>query len=223
MEHTDQSSIMFEFIEACGLDGCPLCRLAVRTSDRYFDILAYENTNDIGVRNELRASRGFCNRHAWQYAEHHDGLGTAIVYRDVLRDLLRGVPAADGVSPLGELAKFVQRWLDPDGSRAHARLLKHLASHGSCIACRREETTCNDVLDALSHRMKDPNVTAAVAASTGLCRSHLALALPRVRQPTARTALLAAHRTAWTRARVRVADGAVAPGVSLLAGTMEST
>jgi len=223
MMRTDQSSIMYEFIEACGLEGCPVCRLAVRTSDRYFDILAYENTNDIDVRNELRASRGFCNRHAWQYAEHHDSLGAAIVYRDVLRSLLRDMPDTHGERPFHGIRKAVQRWLDPDGSRAHTQLLHHLAPHGRCIACRREETTCNDVIDVLSHRVQEPSMASAFADSAGLCQRHLAVALPRVRRPDARVALLAAQQKAWLRARERVASGAAAPGVAILAGNTEPT
>ena len=63
--------------------------MELTTVHRYLDGLSYENVNDVEVRATLRAARGFCAHHAWQFLDvTHDSLGAAIIYRDVLGTIL---------------------------------------------------------------------------------------------------------------------------------------
>src|ERR1700680_2907517 len=91
-----RDSTAFEVREALTQAGCPVCRLAVRSVGKWLATVAYEGVNDIELRNELRAARGFCNVHAHRWLnEVHSVLGTAIVYEDLLKASLRELDAAE--------------------------------------------------------------------------------------------------------------------------------
>src|ERR1700694_4411303 len=87
-----RDSTAFEVREALDQAGCAVCRLAVRSVDRWLASVAYDQINDIDLRARLRAARGLCNAHAhrWQ-REVHSVLGTAILYQDLLTSALREV------------------------------------------------------------------------------------------------------------------------------------
>jgi uncharacterized protein DUF6062 len=75
----------FEVREALALPGCAVCRLSLRSVSRLIGSMAYEQVNDVGLRQELRQAGGFCNTHAHQWLEQaRSVLGTALIYRDVL-------------------------------------------------------------------------------------------------------------------------------------------
>lgn len=217
MARPGRSTIFFELLDACARDGCPVCRLALRSVERFFDSLTYENTNDPGIRAELRASRGFCNRHAWQYAEWRDGLGAAIIYRDVLREVLREVDGAPD-EPMELLARAAEQLLDPSRNRDRDRLLRALTPARPCLVCQQEGATSRNALDALLRRLDEPGVASTLAGSAGLCRHHLRVAMSMARREAQRTPLVEAQRAAWARLRDRVAAGDVAAGAAALAG-----
>jgi len=218
MARPGRSTIFFELLDACTRAGCPVCRLTLRSVARFFDSLAYENTNDPGIRAELRASRGFCNRHAWQYAEQRDSLGTAIIYRDILRDVLRDASGASD-EPIDRLARAAGQLLsnDPDG-RDRDRLLRAMVPRRPCMACAQEDTTGRDAVDALLQRLDEPDVVPALEGSAGLCRHHLHAALRLARRTEQRRRLVEAQRSAWTRLRDQVAAGDAKAGAAALAG-----
>ena len=96
-----RDSTSFEVREALGQDGCPVCRLAVRSVGRWLASVAYDQINDIELRNTLRAARGFCNVHAHRWLREVRGvLGTAILYQDFLGAAL----PTDGCSRAENLA-----------------------------------------------------------------------------------------------------------------------
>jgi hypothetical protein len=74
----------------------------------YLDALFYEQVNDVDVRRKLRASRGFCNWHAWQSRQiASSALGIAIIANDLiteemarLDDLLHGAGLGRPRQPL---------------------------------------------------------------------------------------------------------------------------
>ena len=96
---TEKSFTYFALLEAFDKEGCPVCRFMAEYSLRYLDALIYEQVNDVDVRRKLRASRGFCNWHAWQARDiASSALGVAIMAKDLiseemtrLDELLRGV------------------------------------------------------------------------------------------------------------------------------------
>ncbi len=139
----------FEVRDALRQPGCPVCRLALGAVWRYLDALAYENVNDYTVREQLRRSWGFCNRHAWQYLEDvRDLLGTAIIYRDLIRSNGPTAGRPGGLTPRAE-----------------------------CPVCAVRDRTARHALETLVRYRDDAEIADGLAASDGLCAHHAARAL----------------------------------------------
>jgi hypothetical protein len=157
-----RDSTAFEVREALGQPGCPVCRLAVRSVGRWLASMAYDQVNDVDLRNELRAARGFCNVHAHRWlAEVHSVLGTAIVYEDLLKASLRELDAEN-----------VQR-----GGLWRAILGGQGADVGNCPACRAQTEAEERFLTALLATVAaEPR---ALDGSEGVCLRHVRAALRR--------------------------------------------
>lgn len=140
--------------------GCSRCELELTTVNRYLDGLSYENVNDVQVRAELRAARGFCNHHAWQFVDvARDNLGTALIYRDVLGTLLAELrPIAEGGVGSRLIGLLSRTSLQAD--LAVAQVVRGLLPNGPCPACQAFAT-------ALATRGY---------GSEGLCLPHFRLA-----------------------------------------------
>src|ERR1700694_2881225 len=150
-----RDSTAFEVREALDQAGCPVCRLAVRSVDRWLASLAYDQINDVALRTQLRAARGFCNAHAhrWQ-REVHSVLGTAILFQDLLTASLREDNGDRG-----------PRW----GTRGRA--------NRECLACRTQKKAEERYLAALlATAAAEPQ---ALAASEGVCVRHMRAAQRR--------------------------------------------
>ena len=160
-------ALYFDLIDACAETGCPVCRLSLKSTRRYLDGVMYEYVNDPGARDDLRAARGYCNKHAWWLTEIHGAsLGVAIVYEDILRSV---AGAVEGV---------------PDGHKARARaeeLLKRLRPAGECPACTHRDTKEGHVLNTLLKHIHDERLAAALKTSSGLCLPHLVRAVELVK------------------------------------------
>jgi hypothetical protein len=75
----------FVLRDALGQEGCPVCRLVNEGSRRFLDTLLYESVTDPFVRARIRASRGFCNWHAWMLPNAFSPQsGIAAIHEDVL-------------------------------------------------------------------------------------------------------------------------------------------
>jgi hypothetical protein len=150
-----RDSTSFEVREALELSGCPLCRLVLRSVGRWLTSVAYEQVNDIELRDRLRAAHGFCNVHAHRWLrEVGNVLGTAIVYQDLLTAGLRELD--------GENIQRGQRWraiLGGQGSDAPA-----------CPACAAQAEAEERYLTALLATLAaEPQ---ALGDSEGLCLRH---------------------------------------------------
>jgi len=159
---TPRDSTAFEVREALAQPGCPVCRLAVRSVGRWLASVAYDQVNDVDLRNELRAARGFCNAHAHRWlAEVHSVLGTAILYADLLEASLRELAADNGQR--GGLWRAILGAQGPD--------------LGSCPACRAQAEAEERFLGALlATSAADQHV---LDGSDGVCLKHARAALRR--------------------------------------------
>ncbi|MHB1133385.1 MAG: DUF6062 family protein, partial [Chloroflexota bacterium] len=195
----------YELLAAVQSDDCPLCALGLRSAQRYLRSLAYEHVNDLDLRAGLRARRGFCNHHAWQMVlEESDGLAVAIIYRDVVQNLIRPLEAHGAPRWPGPLARLLGR-PEPD-------LLSLLAPRGECPACRARDEAVERYLGALGEHWHEPPLRAAWWHSAGLCLPHLrqALAAPE-------TAALADDLLLPTRQRLaRLASEGDLPALAAL-------
>ncbi|MCL4509068.1 MAG: DUF6062 family protein [Chloroflexi bacterium] len=173
MVTSGRTSLYFDLLDGFKKPRCPICRYALRAVERFFESLTYENTNDPGIRDGVRAARGFCNRHTLQYLSFGDELGTALIYRDLLHTIL---PAIEEVVPDG-LAAVTGALTDPDGQRGAERTLKALAPTDVCIACQRLHESEEHYLTTFLQHLNDQEFVAAFKHSTGLCTVHAGLAL----------------------------------------------
>ncbi len=177
----------FEVREALGKPGCAVCQLALRSVQRHIRSIAYAHVNDIELRARLRRARGFCNQHAHQWLrDARNVLGTALIYRDVLRaavDALDADAAANGRR--GGL------W---QGLRAAADSTERDAA---CPLCETQLAAEARYLSALVALLaEDETARAALEDADGLCRPHTLAAL-RIGGPGA------AAISAQTRQRVQ--------------------
>jgi hypothetical protein len=158
-----RDSTAFEVREAIGQAGCPVCRLAMRSVGRWLASVAYDQVNDVDLRTELRAARGFCNVHAHRWlSEVHSVLGTAIVYADLLKAALRELDESESS----------QR-----GGRWRAFLGAPTAAVGACPACRAQTEAEDRFLNALLATVEaNPE---ALDGSEGMCLRHARAALRR--------------------------------------------
>ncbi len=161
MSHTALSEA---FLEACRLEGCPLCRVQQAADLRYLERLFYESVNDYSLRQQLRASLGFCGAHARQALNDTQGqaLGLAIIYEDLLRVILEQI---DQKSTLAAPVK-------------------------PCPACLNRAEITARVISELSANILTEQVQSVLAASQGLCLGHLRQALLRMRDAGKRNILI---------------------------------
>ena len=172
----------FDLRDAFGKPGCPVCRLLEEGSRRNLDNLLYERVNDPGTRDVLRASRGFCNWHAWMLREIlHSASGVSILYSDFLVETIRSLkrlaeqpPAA---SPLRRL------WARLGGPRGPAPL-RVRERRPPCPACHGWPSEAHD-LQTLVAFLEDSEFGAAYERSDGLCLPHLERALSLASPATA--------------------------------------
>lgn len=154
----------FEVRAALEQPGCPICRLALRAVGRFIESLAYEQVNDPGVRADLRAAHGFCNQHAYRWLrEAHSPLGTAIIYRDVLRSTLQELQngSMDDRSAPTSLT-LLRALIVPEGDGASVM----------CPACQRQQEAEDRYISALLESLVDRAVVEALKQSDGLCLFH---------------------------------------------------
>ena len=95
----------FGLEDAFGRGGCPVCWLLTRYDARSFDSLLYEFVNDVGVRDKIRQTLGFCNYHAWVLHQVATDLtpeklsvgmgqmGISIIYLDLVETLIKRLKA----------------------------------------------------------------------------------------------------------------------------------
>jgi hypothetical protein len=140
-------------------EGCPICFLVKKGGNKFMDDLLYENVNDPGVREHIRRSAGFCNKHAWQMHKIGDGFGLGIIYEDLLRIVLEKAPVRDDSS-----ASIKKELFDVRG----------IQSKCSCIVCDQEKTIEKQYCSLFIKSLNDPEFLAQYRnAVSGLCFPHI--------------------------------------------------
>lgn len=174
--HTPYYTLLESFEEK----GCPICHLLVKSLERYLRGLLYDNVNDPKTREVLRKSKGFCNTHAWRLKSIGDGLGTAIIYKDILNNLhaqMRAVPAK-------ELSQSIER-------TAKGRILSSLKrTTSSCPACLALKGSEKRYLEALTENIDDGQLSSAYKSSDGFCLPHFLRVVKMVKSKEHRAFLI---------------------------------
>jgi hypothetical protein len=164
--------------DAFRTEGCPICTLTESAVRRYMTSTNYDSVGDPVIRGQFERSQGFCNLHAHQWLAEAFVLGTAQIYRDVLRvtfdDLrqqsFRGRPLSQRVS--GMLG------------RGRGEKGEGLAPPtGPCPACEIMVETETRLRRTLLAGLAGADYRGAYEASDGLCLVHLRPALLEADRP----------------------------------------
>jgi hypothetical protein len=156
---------VYELKLALKKSGCPVCTLLQRSGAKYIENTFYESMLDPHARQKIVDSLGFCYQHAWLIADLKlsDALGQAIVYKDIVADLLERLNKHAGA----------------DGRQ----LAEKLTSKAICPACQIEATSLERINDALIKSLNDFEFSEEYLASDGLCLPHTRLLLPKLDRP----------------------------------------
>jgi hypothetical protein len=192
-------TLYFECLEALQAGHCPVCHLAKQTVARQLDSLIYESVNDPGVRARTAAAQGFCRAHAWQLRRQGGALGIAIVYRDVVRDVVEALGTAEYGSGRLSLHSLIEAIDRERPSRATGAAVRHLSPTAGCPACLGQQRAERMYADVVLESVAEPEMHAALTENPGLCLPHLRLALERVRDERRFRLLVLASRNAFAR------------------------
>ena len=171
---TTQTQGTYDLLDAFKEDGCPICRLGLHSVAHYIESINYDSVGDQGIRAQLRKSLGYCNLHAYQWLHAAFILGTANIYRDVVRVIRDDLQArSHHAHALGDLV------LSLFGDRGEDENAEYLIRPtASCPICEVLAETEQRLIKTLIHGLADAGFRDAYNASPGLCIPHVHLALP---------------------------------------------
>lgn len=164
---------------------CPLCRVAHRAEKEFLWYFFDEYSTQDAALDALRASHGFCGRHAAglrriEVDNLKSTLGISATYEDTLSGFVAELDALGGGAPLREAA---------------------------CPACAtRDEAVQKNVGCLLSLLADDKSIRERFAASPGLCVPHFAAALAAAEQEPVRTLLVSVERRAAADLREQLGE-----------------
>lgn len=167
----DRTATYYDLLDAFEQEGCPVCRLALTAVHHYLDSINYDSVNDPGFQHEIRSSLGFCNEHAYQWLRQAHVLGTALIYREILKTLTAGLRDVRYHKPplLGGL-------LDHGANHADQEI-DALAPAGICPACRLLADEEQTALKTLLESSDEPEFRETYGQSADLCLPHVTMAL----------------------------------------------
>lgn len=166
----------FDLRDACEKDGCPVCTLLVKFSLRYMDDFMYERVTDSGCREELLASGGFCNWHAWMLPRlHHSPSGTAVIHEHLLKDAVEAIERLRRSHTVQPRWRRMFSWL---ARPAWGRLAVISGKKKSpCPVCTGARISDEIYLKACLEFIADLEFKQSLEKSSGLCLPHLYLAV----------------------------------------------
>ena len=190
------SSIVYNLLEACRAEGCPICRLEQKSEERYLDQHFYENVNSPRWRDRLRGSLGFCREHTWLGVDRRlgDALGYSIIYRDILNSILNQLKNGSSLALPPRQKRSLLRQVPEAARNMIEKALAALTPHKHCPVCEHREETTHTALTVLVAELNTPEMTNALQASEGLCLPHLRQTLEQVKDASACETLLTIHR-----------------------------
>jgi hypothetical protein len=147
----------FKFVKGLPQSGCPVCNQTRAALDDWFENLLYESANDRPLRHRFDAENGLCARHAHRLCASNDGLGAAIVYRNIL-ELAAASLGKGGPPPV---------------------------NRGKCVACDQEKDAESRYVGLVADFLDEDDMRSGLSASSGLCMPHVAAVLELRRDPPA--------------------------------------
>lgn len=142
----------FTFIKSLAGPGCPVCAQTRASLDEWFENLLYESANDRPLRHRFDAECGLCGRHVHTLCSaESDGLGAAIIYRNVIESAVAALSAGKAPS----------------------------VNEGRCAACDHERDAEARFVGLVADFLDEEEMRAGMESSQGLCLPHLSAVLAR--------------------------------------------
>ena len=154
-----------DLLDAFSEPGCPVCRLALRSIERFIASTNRDLVNTPDVWNEIMASQGFCNLHAQQWLSTAHPLGTAFIYEALLE----------------RIGKEIERQKPGKGGGLRSRLgagnPSALMPEKRCLVCLHREEQEALLIATLLKGFGETSFRTLYQRSPGLCVPHLRTAL----------------------------------------------
>ena len=165
--------------------GCPICHYGRQAGHIFLEGLLYESVNDVGLRQQLVQSLGFCAFHSQEMLRFPGArLGAAILEQAMLKEALRRIQTQ---TP-GRRSLLRSR-------RANAA---PSSNHDGCPVCRYEREAEQRALEELLAHWDD-DWAGALENVGGLCYNHLHQALQLSADKTTAAQLKGLHQRLWQR------------------------
>ena len=179
---------------AYGREGCPVCLVILEYMEHAMDGWEFEGFTDVEHRHQLIRSRGFCPLHTWQLAQRHNAFQLALVYNEVLTDVLQELDAGGG-----DTSKRGSIW--NRGWRKKSRQDEIRPVFADCPFCQSRATAQERLVSTLVQLLNVEEERSLLFHSTGLCLTHFAQARQFAveQHPETIPHLLACQRTCTQR------------------------
>jgi hypothetical protein len=152
-------------------EGCFLCAAVIEHSERNLNSLFYEGNMNKEALEDLIATNGFCNGHAWRATFILSAsAGLAVIYQPLLEKL-----NAAAVRLLKTLEESREPRLFSPLHRQSARRL--VSAEKICPVCEWNHTLEKHYLSDLLDFFNDATLAPKFAKSFGLCLPHLQMAV----------------------------------------------
>ncbi len=154
---------------------CPICFSSRKTTRRYIHSFLYEGMMSSLARQEFLDGGGFCREHFWQAQAIEnecwaDGFGVAILCENLLSAFVKDLYKADKIRA-GLKTSLLK-------VRRPARKRKiHFPPSPQCPACDIARSTEDHYLKTLEELLDDSDFREQYRRSTGLCMSHVHVAI----------------------------------------------
>jgi hypothetical protein len=178
--HASKHNTYYDLLDACKHQGCPVCTLTLSVVRHYLTSIVYESVNDPPTRIAVVAARGYCNDHSWELHEIRASLGTAIIYRDILREAVASIaerPAGSRRSLFSSRRSSIGviNWISAivNGAEPYGAGQSLSDPHTACPACQVRERSELVYLGKLLEHISDIEFVEMFRGSGGLCMVHL--------------------------------------------------
>jgi hypothetical protein len=163
----------FDLLETLPQPGCAICNLLQRDVHRLIDGLLWEHPNDHYILEKMRASRGLCNEHGWQFITMAYALNVAIYYQPVLDELLK-ILNETVTAPKSK--NVVRHWLARSGSSGLAGALDPAQP---CLVCDFQDERESRYVGVVAEYIADEDFSSVYEKSDGLCLPHFKMVICR--------------------------------------------
>src|SRR5579859_5040096 len=185
---------------AYGREGCPVCLVILEYVEHTMDGWEFEGFTDMEHRHQLIRSRGFCPLHTWQLAQRHDAFQLALVYNEVLTDVIQEIDA-DGGNPSSDSAVSRHGSIWNRGWRKSNHQDDVRPAFEDCPFCQSRDSAQERLISTLVQLLNAEEERTLLSQSTGVCLTHFnqARQFAAERYPETVPHLLTCQRTCMQR------------------------